>query len=156
MNERLVVSLKKSPELEVRPPREHESERSVSWKWYVTVLGCALLLIGLGYWYKTSRQSSESVENTSADAQAVPKEMVEKEASDLVAEVGKLILLPKDEVPTIATVTDPSKLADQAFFANAKAGDKVLLYTKARKAYLYDPIARRLIEVAPITTELPQ
>ena len=51
-------------------------------------------------------------------------------------------------------MTDPEKLQDQEFFKNAKPGYRVLLYTKARKAYLYDPEAHRLIEVAPITTEL--
>jgi len=67
--------------------------------------------------------------------------------------VGRIIVLPNDEEPTVATVTDPEKLRDQVFFANAKAGDKVLIYTKARKAYLYDPIAGKLVEVAPITTQ---
>ena len=76
------------------------------------------------------------------------------QVDDLVAEVGRLIVLPENEVPTVATVTEPEKLKDQLFFANAKAGHKVLLYTEAKKAYLYDPVAKKLIEVAPITTEL--
>jgi hypothetical protein len=79
-----------------------------------------------------------------------PEAAARKEAEDLVAVVGKLILLPKDEVPTVATVSDPSKLSDQAFFTKAKVGDKVLLYPTARKAYLYDPKANKVLEVAPI------
>ncbi len=79
-----------------------------------------------------------------------PEAIARKEAEELVAVVGKLILLPKDELPTIATVSDPTRLADQAFFAKAKVGDKVLLYPNARKAYLYDPEANRVLEVAPI------
>lgn len=79
-----------------------------------------------------------------------PDALARKEAEEMVGIVGKLILLPKDELPTVATVSDPTKLAGQAFFAKAKVGDKVLLYPNARKAYLYDPVANRVLEVAPI------
>ena len=74
----------------------------------------------------------------------------QKEVSNLVAEVGALIALPEGEVPTVATVSDPEKLAGQPFFANAKVGYKVLIYSAARRAYLYDPAQHKLIEVAPI------
>jgi hypothetical protein len=73
-------------------------------------------------------------------------------SDDVIARVGALIDLPVGETPTIATVSDPSKLAGQAFFAKATKGDIVLIYTKAHEAYLYDPGQNKLIEVAPITT----
>ena len=68
----------------------------------------------------------------------------------LLAQVGKLMVLPTGEVPQVATVSDVSKLKDQPFFSNAKNGDKVLIYTKARQAILYDPIANKIINVAPV------
>lgn len=68
----------------------------------------------------------------------------------LIKNLGKLILLPGDETPTIATVTDPSKLTDQIFFANAQVGHKVIVYTIAKKAILYDPVANKVIEVGPV------
>ncbi|HRH32323.1 MAG TPA: hypothetical protein PLK06_03275 [bacterium] len=76
--------------------------------------------------------------------------VAEEDVQKLVAEVGELIVLPADEMPTVATVAEPEKLKDQAFFANAKAGDRVLLYTNAKKAILYDPEAHKIVEVAPI------
>ena len=79
-----------------------------------------------------------------------PKALVDKENAALVAKVGQLILLPTNEQPTIATVADPSKLADQPFFVNAKKGDRVIIYTNAKKAILYDEAANKIIEVAPI------
>jgi hypothetical protein len=101
-----------------------------------------LLLIGVSgaalYFYNQSGSS----QNPSPSAKA--------EAAALVQEVGKLIVLPEGETPTIATVSDPERLKEQPFFAKAKAGDKVLLYSTARKAYLYDPIAKKLLEVAPL------
>ncbi|HUO50793.1 MAG TPA: hypothetical protein VMU25_04495 [Candidatus Paceibacterota bacterium] len=75
-----------------------------------------------------------------------------EDSASIVAKVGALIELPQGEVPTVATVSDLSKLQGQAFFAHAKVGDIVLIYTGARKAYLYDPSENKLVEVAPITT----
>ena len=72
------------------------------------------------------------------------------EVQKIVAEAGKLIVLPKNEEPTIATISDVEKLRGQAFFANAQNGDKVLIYTKAQKAILYDPINNIIVEVAPL------
>lgn len=107
----------------------------------------ALLLLSLaGNGYLVMK-----VKKLGADPQIVAKQ----EAADLVAEVGKLIVLPKDEEPTIATVTDPEQLKSQAFFASAQKGYKVLLYATAKKAILYDPINKKIIEVAPINIGAP-
>lgn len=77
-------------------------------------------------------------------------ETAEREAKALAAEIGKVMVLPADEVPTIATVSDIEKLKNQPFFQNAKNGDKVLIYAKAKKAILYDPKARKIINVGPL------
>lgn len=79
-----------------------------------------------------------------------PQAQAAQDADDLVVKVGMLMVLPKDEKPTIATVADPSKLRDQAFFVHAVAGDKVLIYTSAKKAILYSPTENKIVEVAPI------
>jgi hypothetical protein len=72
------------------------------------------------------------------------------EADRLVAEVGKVIVLPTDEKPTVATITDFTKLKDQPFFKNAKNGDKVLIYTNAKKAILFRESESRVIEVGAV------
>lgn len=77
------------------------------------------------------------------------------EVKRLVSEVGKLLDLPTGEDPTVATITDISKLSGQPFFARAKNGDKVLIYTNAKKAILYDPNAKKVIDVAPINLGTP-
>ncbi len=79
-----------------------------------------------------------------------PQKAAQEEVQGLVERVGRLIILPEGEEPTIATVSDPQKLQGQSFFANAKVGDKVLIYTNAKKAILYDPVEDRIIEVAPV------
>ena len=80
-----------------------------------------------------------------------PQQAKQEEIEALVAAVGKLMVLPADEQPVVATVANPEKLKDQPFFANAKVGAKVLIYNKARKAILYDPVGKRIIDVAPLS-----
>lgn len=86
-----------------------------------------------------------------------PEIAAQKEIEEYTTRVGKLMDLPSDEEPTIATILDKDALADQAFFANAENGDKVLIYSAATKAILYRPSTNRIIEVAPIdiTAEEP-
>jgi hypothetical protein len=74
----------------------------------------------------------------------------EQEATRVVAAVGKHLYLPEGEEPTVATVTDLAPLAGQPFFAKAQVGHKVLIYTQSAKAILYDPVADKIVEVAPL------
>lgn len=75
-----------------------------------------------------------------------------KADENLVKTVGELMFLP-NEAPTIATVTDREKLAKQPFFAQAENGDKVIIYTQAKKAILYRPSQKKIVDVAPLITE---
>jgi hypothetical protein len=68
----------------------------------------------------------------------------------LVRQVSKLIVLPNDERPTVATVSDSGKLPRQIFFQHARNGDKVLIYTKAKTAILYDPKQNLILAVSPL------
>lgn len=84
------------------------------------------------------------------DLRANPQRVAEEETQALVERVSKLIVLPEDEQPTVAIVADPEALSNQPFFANAKEGDRVLIYTNARKVILYDPVSDKIVEVAPL------
>ncbi|MBI3385615.1 hypothetical protein HY031_00865 [Candidatus Gottesmanbacteria bacterium] len=81
---------------------------------------------------------------------ANPAELSREQTNQLIGAVGKLMELPSDEQPTIATVTDAEKLRTQAFFTNAQNGDRVLIYTTAKKAILFRPSINKIIEVAPV------
>jgi uncharacterized protein YpmB len=72
------------------------------------------------------------------------------EAKSLVRKVGKLVVLPEGETPTIATVSDLEALREQAFFIGAKVGDKVLIYSNSKKAILFDPKQNKIINIAPL------
>jgi hypothetical protein len=79
-----------------------------------------------------------------------PQEVVKELNDDLIKKVARLINLPTDEQPTIATVADPELLRDQPFFAKAEKGFKVLIYANAGKSVLYDPFSNKVVEVSSI------
>lgn len=73
------------------------------------------------------------------------------ENKKVLENLGKIMTLPQNETPSFATVADVDKLKDQPFFANAKTGDKVIVFQNAKKAILYDPVKNKIVEVAPIS-----
>ena len=102
----------------------------------------ALMVLSLGaagyfFWQFTELKSN-------------PQRFIQEETQALINKVSRLIVLPEGETPTIATVSDPEKLKDQPFFAKAKTGDKVLIFSTSQKAILYDPVNDIIVEVAPI------
>lgn len=74
-------------------------------------------------------------------------------ARDLIAKVSKLVELPSGETPTLAAISDITKFKNQPFFSKAKNGDIVLIFSQAKKAYLYDPDTGKLLDIAPILSE---
>ena len=58
--------------------------------------------------------------------------------------------VPADETPTLASVTDKTKLKDQPFFKDAENGDQILIFPQAKKAIIYRESTNKLINVGPI------
>ncbi len=112
---------------------------------FIFVLIVALLLAASAFYFKKYQDVQKLLKN--------PQEASKTEVQDLTGKVGRLMVLPKDEQPTIATVQDKSKLKDQPFFAKSENGDKALLYIKAKRAILYRPSTNKIIDVAPINIQ---
>ncbi len=110
-------------------------QRTLTW---IMMIGLLVALSLGGYFYYKLHKLEEN-SNTVA----------QKEAKDLLSQVAKIYLIPTGEEPTVATVSDPLKLRDQAFFANAQKDDKVLMFSTAGKAVLYRPSINKIIETAP-------
>ncbi|MDQ3158966.1 MAG: hypothetical protein M3P98_02415 [bacterium] len=79
-----------------------------------------------------------------------PDIVVKQQVDAIVQKVSKLINLPQDETPSLATIEDIGQLKDQHFFDNAENGDQVLIYTKAAQAIIYRERENRLINVGPV------
>jgi hypothetical protein len=73
----------------------------------------------------------------------------------VVTDVGAVYVLPPGEVPVLATVGDTSKLPDQPFFREAQSGDEVLMFMKSKKAILWRPSIKKIVEVGPLSIKQP-
>lgn len=129
------------------------NSKSGYWVRGLLVLLLLLFLISVYFYFQTSRlkknliiaQGNQRLASET-DTSNIKKE---DEVKQLVEAVGNLIVLPKDEQPTVATVADLEKLKNQPFFAEAEIGDKVLIYPNAQKAILYRPNINKIISLAP-------
>ena len=137
------------------PPASQKSEKNPSSKrdltrllfWLGIILLLAACIGGAVYYMNRYHQSQQQVKKLTAASQ---KPTAEQQNQQLIAQIGKITQLPQGETPTVATVTDITKLKDQVFFANAQNGDKVLIYTQAKEAYLYRPSTNKIINIAPV------
>lgn len=113
----------------------------------IFAVAALLILAGIGGTYYFYKQYSKTKVLLS-DPSAVDK----AESEAILGKLKKLMILPNDENPSIATVLDASKLKDQPFFTNAENGDKVIIYTKSQIAILYSPGKNLIVNVAPISS----
>lgn len=82
---------------------------------------------------------------------ALPASDPNIEQKRVIEQVGKLIKLPNNETPTVASIVDITKLPNQPFFKDAKNGDKLLIFPVSKTAILYDPAANQIVQVGPLT-----
>ena len=82
------------------------------------------------------------------------QEQQQQKKTELLAKVSKLIILPANADPIIATIIDAEQLKkEQVFYANAKNGDIVLVYPEAKKAFIYNPKQNIIVNVGPVIAE---
>ena len=107
MHDPLTISLRKPSEprppapTPTPPPTPRRPRRSHA----PLIIGCAVVLILTtgAYWYLQPLSQS-------SDTPPPAPEAVQKDIDDIVARVGKHIVLPEGEEPTVATVTAPEEL----------------------------------------------
>lgn len=105
----------------------------------LTLIALIALSFGSYFYYKLNK-----IENNRQEIKN------QKELKNLLARVGEHYLLPTDEEPTVATVSDPELLKEQSFFTQTEKGDKVFIFTKAGKAVLYRPSIDKIIEIVSV------
>jgi hypothetical protein len=81
------------------------------------------------------------------------EEKNKQETRTVIQKVGELYILPKDEDPTVAAITNKSKLDGQEFFSNAKDGDYLIVYSKAKVALIYRQSVNKLVNAGPINAD---
>ncbi|MEK9195970.1 MAG: hypothetical protein AAB914_01240 [Patescibacteria group bacterium] len=104
------------------------------------------IIVGLGWFANEYMNTKDQIKNLTD-----PKTSGQTEIQIITGVVSRVMDLPKDEEPTLATVNDVSKLTGQTFFKNAQNGDKVLIYSKSGRALLYRPVENKVIEFTSIS-----
>src|SRR4051812_20932179 len=93
--------------------------------------------------------------NSSHRSSASPTAAGAAQMRQVVSEISKFMLLPANETPTVATVSNPDALRSQPFFAHAMAGDMVLIYSTTHKAILWRPSTHMIVEVSALDPSAP-
>ncbi len=118
---------------------KHSSVKSSLCVGIILILLAGLVFLSVALYKEKNKQL------TPADIEALQKEQV----NSVLTEISKHMVLPKDEQPTIATITDVDSLRkDMPFFDKAQNGFKVIVYKE--KAILFDPVNDIIIDVAPV------
>jgi len=104
-----------------------------------------ILIIILTYWYY-GRSKTETVIDLSNQASEVTEQ---DKVADVIAKVSQLMILPEDGEPMVATILDAQALAaEQAFYADASDGDKLLIFPN--RAIIYNPTNNIIVNVGEV------
>ena len=105
----------------------------------IIIIGvCALILWQTGYLqaFKIALQIQKQQQVIAEDAK-------------VLKQLGKIMALPEDVQPTMAIITDIDALKEgQPFFADAKNGDRLIIYPEI--AIVYDYKANKIVKVGPV------
>jgi hypothetical protein len=138
----LTARFKKAENIENSPkkPFFHSKKRVV-----ITALIALIFVAGGGAfgWYKWYQyQLSQN-----------PAVIYAKKLKTITDIASQQVALPKGEQPVIATISDVTKLPNEAFFKDAQDGDKILMYKKHKEAFLYRPTTGQVITEAVLDFE---
>ncbi len=100
----------------------------------LVLMGTLVVTTALAFYYH--KKYTALVESTSVRELSV---------QEIIAAIDRDAVLPSGEDPYLATVADPAVLSKNPLFKDAKEGDRVLIYPKAQKAYLWSTTEKRLI-----------
>lgn len=98
------------------------------------LISIVLVIVGITIWLVYDQHQKD---NNLNDVQVV------------VRRVSSLAILPQNETPALATVTDKSKL-QTPFLQQADNGDRILIYEKAKKVIIYRPSINKIVDIGPV------
>ncbi len=79
-----------------------------------------------------------------------PQKYQAAEARRITRQLGRLVVLPKEDNPKIATIisAEAARKQNPQFYAKASDGDIVVIFSDV--AYLYNPNVRRIVNMGPV------
>lgn len=100
-----------------------------------------VLLLGAGTWkYLDQQRQLKELKSSQKSAAELEKELVD--------EVSKIAVVPVGEDPIIREVESLEAVAGQPFYSQSKVGDRVLLYSNAKRAILYRPSTKQIVNIS--------
>lgn len=106
----------------------------------------AVLLAFGGYIYTIEKDTKETRGTTLGNSK--------EEAKQLAEIVSKLVLVDKNQVPEIVTISDAETMVkQQPVFRGVVNGDKILVYVQDKKAIVYSPSRKIIVNILPITMQ---
>jgi hypothetical protein len=126
--------------------KEYDSKKPSYKKFYVLFGIIFLLLAGAGYtayyFYQKANKIALEVSKQPAD-----------QLAEAVNEIGKLVVLPINDNPTLSVVVDAEEAKKNSlfalfkFFETTQAGDMWLSYQKTGKNILYRPSIKKIVNM---------
>jgi hypothetical protein len=81
----------------------------------------------------------------------MPEDAPPQDVLGLIESVEKKVPdIPKNELPSVATVKDLKSLSDQAFFQGAQVGDRIMIYSVSKRAILFRPSTNEIVRQGPV------
>jgi hypothetical protein len=101
------------------------------------------------------RDTAQRLETTKAELEQIKKSTTqggEELAKQVLERVGKLIVLPTEPAPTVATIVDIERLREaNEFYSVADNGDHLIITDK--RAILFDPDRGVILDVVPVVID---
>ena len=108
----------------------------------------AVVIAGAGgtyYFYSQYQEAKRQLKEASSTGQ--------NQVQELVSEVGKLMELPTDETPTLATIKNTENFAEHPFLSKGQADDKLLIYPQSKMVIMYRPSSKKIVAVGTVTMQ---
>gem|GEM_PF-2355421 len=124
---------------ETTPAKSKNKKKSFPW-----IIVIIVVIVALGGIVFYQHRQLKQLDPASSDAAAT-----QEETRRITALVSELMQLP-DEDAFLATIQNMDELQGQAFFNNARNGDRVLIFPNAKKAVIYREGDHLIINAGPI------
>ena len=130
-------------------PKDEVKSSSAIGKFFLVIF-ILIIAVGFGWYFMKYQEAQQRIDDLLSAG--VGQKLSEEEITNLIDKVGKLVLLPEGEIPTVVVIEDAIALAEQQpFFKGASDGDKILIYSE--KAFIYNPEKNILVNVGPVYFE---
>lgn len=122
----------------------------------ILVIITITLISAFGFYVVNKKNISvgEALGDSDSQVEVANTQSEEKEilARDILTDFGAIYEIPPDEVPTIIAITDANKLreSEPEFYANAKNGDKLIVFTTKKLAFIFRQEEKKIINTAPV------